>query len=551
MVDISGNVTSQSSVRSTALQEVLKIHTTQHGAYEGFNLVVAATSKIFVLLLVGFLVMMPEASAAGLNWMTALTLRLFADWYNAVLTVFVIFAAIVVCLPISGRLRLGPDDVKPDYSTTSWMCMMFCAGIGGGILAFSVSEPISHFMTNPDLVAGDVRPNSYEAAISALKHVYLHWGLSAWACYAVVGLVLGLACHRYGQPLTMRSGLAPIFGKRLEGALGNAIDMVAILAIISGITTTIALGIEQICSGISEITGSAFFASNSGDPTLIGLLTALVVAISVAVTSVLSGVNRGVKWISQLGMFLAIGILVLFVISGAGLQTFGLFFDGTVAYLKMLPEQLHLADPAQSETSALQRDWQNEWTIFYWAWWIAFAPFVGLFLARISRGRTVREFILGAILAPTSLCFVWFAGTGGSALLLELDGSAGGLVLSAEHAFRIYETMDLLLTPSIAIVLKAALVLLFLLLVVASTTAAIMAIKSIGCAGVETSETRMHSVVWACVIAAFAAAILLIGGVDAVRDMMIISALPFSVILLLNVGSAAWIIHHARREEQH
>ena len=546
-----GQIRERTSQSTANLAVALDIRTVRQGFYEGFNPVVTMAAKLIIVALVAVLVLFPEASGEKIGDLKEISLQYFASWYNFILACFVVFCLVIVCLPGSGRIRMGEEGAAPEHSTAAWLSMMFCAGIGGGILTFSISEPISHFGTNPDILASGVRPGSESAVVSAMRFVFLHWGLSAWACYAVIGLALGLACHRYGQPLTMRSGLSCLFGKRLEGPAGHTVDVISILAIIAGITTTIVLGLEQICSGLSELTGSRFFADHAGAPPLTALLTALVVSIAVAIASVVSGVERGVNWTSQCGVALAMFILCVFVIFGGGVQVFDVLWDGVAAYLSHLPVQMAgLYDPALSETARSQRIWQGDWTIFYWAWWIAFAPFVGLFLARISRGRSLREFILGAILMPTSMCFVWFAGTGGTALLLELDGTAGGNILSAEHAFRIYEAVDAMLTPGMALAFKAVLVFLFLILIVASSTAAIIAIKSIGGAGAEDAEAPAHSIIWAFVIAAIVGAVMAVGGVGSVRDIMIISALPFSVIMALKLVSVTFMILAAQIERR-
>lgn len=526
----------------------LEIRTVKQGIYEGFNPVVAMSAKFLVLIMVIFMVMLPEASGDALTFLKDATISYFANWYNFLLAAVLVFCLVLVCLPVSARIRLGPEGSVPQHSTLSWLSMMFCAGIGAGILAFSVSEPMSHFAQNPDIMAGQVLPASEAGVATAMQFVFLHWGLTAWASYAMVALALGLACHRYGQPLTMRSGLAPLFGKRLEGGLGHAIDVIAILAIISSIITTIVLGLEQISSGLFVLTGSRFFADQAGNPPLTALLTALVVSISVAIASAVSGVDRGVKWTSQLGVYLAFAILGVFVIFGGGGAVINVASEGTLAYLRNLPDQMAgLYDATASGAGQAQREWQSDWTVFYWAWWIARAPFVGLFLTRISRGRTVREFVICAILGPTAASIVWFSGTGGSALLLELDGTAGGSILSAEHAFRIYETVNIMLSPGMATVLKAVLVFLFLVLIVAASTAAIIAIKSIGAAGSGQSETPIHSIMWALVIAAITGAVMAVGGVGSVRDVMIVVAVPFSIIMALMLISVVITIAAAAR----
>ena len=518
----------------------LDIQTVENGFYRGFNPVVAISTKILIMGFVVLLIALPEKAGQILFMLKGVTLSVFAAWYIYLLAAFVVFCLVLVALPVSARVRLGPDNAVPEHSTTAWLSMMFCAGIGIGILVFSVSEPLSNFQTNPDIMAGLVAAETAATVPSAMRFVYLHWGLSAWGTYAIIGLALGLACHRYGQPMTMRSALVPLFGHRLEGFFGHVVDVLSLLAIITGITTTIALGLEQILSGLSTLTGSPLFADQFGNPPLTALLTVLVVAISVAIASIISGPHRGVKWISQTGILLAFSVFLIFVVFGGKFQVLNVFATSAWAYVAQLPSAITALYP-----SGPAGDWQGDWTIFYWAWWIAFAPFVGLFLAQISYGRTLREFILGAMLAPTAMCFAWFAGTGGSALLMELDGRAGGRILEAEHAFRIYAAIQVMLAPFAANLVNGLLVLLFLLLVVASTTAAVIAIKSIGAAGSSHGESPFHSFLWAVVIAAITGAVMAVGGVDSIRDLMIVGAVPFSFIMALMLVAIVFMVRDA------
>ena len=345
----------------------------------------------------------------------------------------------------------------------------------------------------------------------------------------------------------MRSAVAPLFGELLEGPVGHVIDIISILAIIAGITATIVLGLEQICTGFSALTGVPFFADQAGNPPLTALLTAPIVAISIAIGSIVLGVDRGVKWISNFGLILAFGVLSTFALAGSGSWLFASLFEGITAYFQTLPLQTLTIYDASSNPG--QSDWQGEWTIFYWAWWIAFAPFVGLFLARISRGRTLREFILGAVLGPTFMCFLWFSVVGGSAILLELDGTAQGTISGAAHAFRIYETINLMFGSEFAVAMKVTIALLFLVLIIASSSAAIIAIKSIGAAGETLAETPVHSLMWAIVIAAITGAVMAVGGVESIRDVMIVSAVPFSGIMALMLVAVSKTILEAWRED--
>jgi choline-glycine betaine transporter len=312
----------------------LAIKTVTSGFYRGFNPVVSISAKVLVSCLVIGLIAFPTGSENMLAVLKRVTLQLFGVWYIYLLAAFPVLCFGLALLPASGRIVLGQPGDSPEHSTKSWLAMMFCAGIGVGILVFSVSEPISHLIQNPDIIDGTVAAMSPDA----LSFVFLHWGFSAWGTYAVVGLGLGLACHRFGHPMTMRSALAQVFGRCLEGPIGHVVDIVAIMAVIAGMTTTIVLGVEQICSGLSALTGSPFFADNAGNPPLIALFTALVVAIAVTMASVISGVDRGVKWISNFGMLLTFAVLAIFLVFGSGFHLVEVFFRTSATYLSSLPK---------------------------------------------------------------------------------------------------------------------------------------------------------------------------------------------------------------------
>lgn len=532
------------------MNRCLRIHTVGKGVYQGFNPIVALGAKLAIMVLVIGLISFPVAASAYLETLRDITLWIFASWYIYLVGLFVVACILLALHPASARIKMGRHGDIPGHSTQAWLAMMFCAGIGVGALAFSVSEPISHYSSNPDIFAGTVPPATAETFSSAMRFTFLHWGVSACACYVVIGLALGLSCHSHGQPLTMRSALVPLFGRVLEGPLGHLVDIISILAIVAGITTTIILGLEQICSGLSQLTGSSFFADNAGNPPLIALLTALVIAIAFTISSILSGVDRGVKWISNAAVVAVFGVLLVFLLAKPDFRIPGIMIDGAWTYLKTLPAHIFAVYGGEPSTVAnAQVSWQSEWTVFYWAWWIAFAPFVGLFLARISRGRTVREFILGAMIGPSAMCFIWFSAIGGSALLLEADGVAEGRIISAPHAFRIYETITLMLGGPLATLMNVAVVLLFLLLIIASSTAAIIAIKSIGAAGGTLAETPAHSLIWAVAIAAISGAVMSVGGAQSVRGVMIVAAVPFSGIMALTLASALRLVWAASRSD--
>jgi len=518
--------------------EPLRIRTVQSGIYEGFSPAVSMSAKVLIAVLVTFLVLFPEASGTILASLKDFTLRKFANWYVYLMAAFVLVCVWLVLSPAGGRIRLGRPGEEPEYSTISWLSMMFCSGIGVGILVFSVSEPMSHFITNPNVMQNEVSGQSIENVSLAFQYTFLHWGFSPWASYAIIAIALGLSCHRSEHPLTMRSAVTCLFGKRLEGPLGHAIDVIAILAIMAGMTTTIVLGIEQICAGLSILTGNPWFADNYGNPSLIALLSALVVAISIAMGSLVSGVDRGVKWIANLGVALTFFVLGVFLVFGPSDFVLKQMGSSIIQYVSAFPSLIFTTrNDLSSETGQMLNAWQGDWTIFYWAWWIAFAPFVGLFLARISKGRTIREFILGSVIAPTTICILWFSVVGGSAIGLELGGEAKGAIVGAGHALRIYETIQLMLPGTMGIIIKGLLVFLFLVLIVASSSAAILAIKAIGAGGGSDSESTLHSLIWAIFIAAITGSTIAVGGVSSIRDAMIVGALPFSLIMAFMIVS--------------
>ena len=312
------------------------------------------------------------------------------------------------------------------------------------MLTWAVAEPVYHFQNNPDVIQGLVAGGAEETVRSAYKWAFLHWGLGAWACYAIAGLALGFFCYRRGLPLTMRSSLTPLFGKSLSGPLGHLIDIVAVVATILGVAQTLGFGVEQFVAGLTRI-GIDGLTNDAGTANTNGVLVAIVAIMAFSTASALSGVGKGIKWLSNLNMGLSIFLLAFFLLFGAtwfGLQA---LFVGIWDYVIALPEMMFTvwrSDGVDGSVATQLEGWQGAWSVFYWAWWIAFAPFVGLFLARISKGRTIREFVLGAIIVPSLMCFVWFTWAGGTAIELTLNGDAGEAIFGAPDGDKIFAHGD-------------------------------------------------------------------------------------------------------------
>ncbi len=371
---------------------------------------------------------------------------------------------------------------------------------------------------------------------AAYKWSFLHWGFSAWGCYAIVGLTLAFFSYSRGLPLTIRSGLTPLFGTALSGPLGHIIDIVSVVATILGVSVTIGYGVSQFASGVFNITGAEWLMNAEGAPTVPAMLMALVIVMFCSTLSALSGVGKGIKWLSNINMGLSFFILAFFLVFGSTMFAFKALFLGMWDYVLALPQMsLTIWKPdgnPESEISKLA-GWQGGWTIFYWAWWIAFAPFVGLFLARISKGRTVREYVLGAMIVPSVMCFVWFAVVGGTAIDLTLNGGAGDAITSTGISSQLFAMINYMLSPALATVMSMVIVVLLLTYLVTSADSAVLIINTIAAAGDESEKGRIHIIVWGVILTLVIGVLLVAGGLGAINTAMIIGALPFSLVMVL------------------
>ena len=530
----------------------LPITTERSGFYTGFNRFVAFESKVLIGLLILWAAVFPEQAGAALSQLNSWLLGHFGHWY-----MYVVFFYIVVCLglavwPQSGRIKLGMPDEKPEFSRFSWFSMMFGAGIGIGMLTFATAEPIYHFGNNPDVIQGFATAESLENVRPAYKWSFLHWGFSAWACYALVGLALAFFSYSRGLPLTIRSGLTPLFGTALSGPFGHAVDIVSVIATILGVSVTIGYGVSQFASGICNITGADWMMTADDAPTLFAQLLALVIVMGASTLSALSGVGRGIKWLSNINMGLSLFLLAFFILFGATIFVMKAFFVGLWDYiLALIPMSLTVWTADGSQHGEALAAWQGGWTIFYWAWWIAFAPFVGLFLARISRARSLREFVLGAMVVPAVMCFVWFAFAGGTAINLELEGIAGRAILDAGISSQLFETINVILSPALATAMSVVIVVLLLTFLVTSADSAVLIINTIAAAGNASQKHASHIIVWGSALTLVIGVLLIAGGLGAINTAMIIGALPFSLVMaLMGVSLVKAVVRDAIREKE-
>ena len=431
------------------------------------------------------------------------------------LLVFAVNAFLIFCIYLAaskfGGIRLGGKDARPEFSLFAWFAMLFSAGMGIGLLFFSVAEPVIHF-SNPPTGAG----GTIEAARNAMRLTFLHYGFHAWAIYALVGLALAFFAYNRGLPLSIRSTFFPLLGKQIHGPAGHVIDVISVVATLFGLATSLGLGVQQIASGLHHLFGLP------NETWMQVLLIALITLI--ATGSVVSGLDKGIRMLSEMNMRLGIVFLTLMLLLGPTVYLLDGFIQNTGAYLQGL-----VAAGTWTETYA-GTNWQNTWTVFYWAWWISWSPFVGIFIAAVSKGRTIRQFVLGVLLVPAMLTFLWLSVFGGSALYLGLNGIAN--IASAVNEdistalFVMLESYPLgFLTSILGIVLVTS-------FFVTSSDSGSLVIDSITSGGKLNTPVGQR-IFWAFSEGAVAIALLIGGGLIALQAAVVSTGLPFAILLIV------------------
>lgn len=527
----------------------LPIKTASRGFYDGFSREVTIPSKIIVSLLIMWAIFFPVSASETLTAANSSIIATFSGWYVYLVAFLMLVCFVLAIVPQSGSLRIGNPGEKPEFGRFSWFAMLFGAGIGIGMLTYSTGEPMAHFANNPDIIRGTIGAQTAEAIRPAYVYTFLHWGFAAWGTYALVGLAIGYVAYRRDLPLTIRSALAPLFGLRLSGGWGHVVDIVAVVATILGVAVTMGLGVEQFVAGLARLGMGDWLLDPDGSSSALAVIVALFVLVGASTLSALSGVGRGIKWLSNLNMGLSFALLALFLVAGSGLYGLKLLGVGVWDYFRTLvPNSLTLFQGDGEFGDALVQ-WQLDWSVFYWAWWIAFAPFVGMFIARISRGRTIREYVLGVILVPSLMCFAWMTIVGGTAIDLELSGAAQGSILEAGISDQLFATLAVLLDPAMASVVSGLVVLLLMTYLITSADSAILIVNTINGAGESEGERRHHILFWGAALAFVVGSMLILGGIDAIRITMIIGALPFSfVVAIMGVAILKAVAYDLRRK---
>lgn len=436
--------------------------------------------------------------------------------YYLVLVAFFVIFALWMGLSRFGDIKLGQDDDKPEFGLMSWFSMLFAAGMGIGLVFWGAAEPLTYFLEPKPGVHGS-RP---ELAAAALSQTFLHWGFHAWAVYAVVGLSLAYAIHRKGRPVSIRWALEPLLGDKVKGRLGDAIDVTVIVGTLFGVATSLGLGVKQIAAGLRHL-GVVDTVSNT-------LLVVLMVVITlIAIASVVSGVGKGIKWLSNINLGAAAVFLIAVLLLGPTMYLLRVFVQSLGGYFQNI---VGLTFDASAFTGQAGLDWQGSWTVFYWGWWISWAPFVGVFIARISRGRTVREFVAGVLLVPTLVTFLWFAVMGGS-VIRQVWENPSALVDPEVGIVPENVLFDFLATLPFGPVLAVFAVVIVAIFFITSADSGALVIDMLASGG-ETEPPTWSRILWGSLVGAVAIALLLAGGLAALQTGAILTAIPVSVVMI-------------------
>jgi choline/glycine/proline betaine transport protein len=436
------------------------------------------------------------------------------SWFYILAVALILLTVVFLGMSRYGDIKLGPDHSEPDYSSTTWFAMLFSAGMGIGLMFFGVAEPVMHFLSPPTGQAGTV-----DAAREAMIITFFHWGLHAWSIYAIVALILAYFSFRHGLPLTLRSALYPLIGERIYGPIGHAVDIFAILGTVLGVATSLGFGVAQINTGLNYL-----FGLEVSVPVQIGLIIATT---ALATLSVATGLDKGVRRLSELNLGLAVLLLLMVLVLGPTVFIMQTFVQNTGGYLTEIVSRtfnLYAYKP---------NDWIGGWTLFYWGWWLAWSPFVGLFIARISRGRTIREFVSGVLLVPAGFTLFWMTVFGDTAIhMISWQGITSlGDAVNKDSSLALFAFLEHF--PFASAISMVAIIMVVVFFITSADSGA-MVVDMLASGGLDKTPVWQR-VFWACCMGVVAIALLLADGLKALQTATIATALPFTIALLCSM----------------
>ena len=465
-----------------------------------------------IFLLVVYTILFPTSASEHFSQIQT-SISANASWFYILVVALILLCVTYLGVTRYGDIKLGPDHAEPDFSFGSWFAMLFSAGMGIGLMFFGVSEPVMHFISPP---VGD--PGTLDAAKEAMTLTFFHWGLHAWAIYAIVALILAYFGYRHDLPLTLRSALYPIIGDKIYGRIGDAIDIFAIIGTVFGVATSLGLGVMQINSGLNYLFDLP-----------VSPMTQIVLIISItalATLSVATGLEKGIRLLSEANLLLALMLMVLIVSLGPTVLLLQMFVQNTGGYLS------GIVDKTFNLYAYEGNDWIGGWTLFYWAFWLSWSPFVGMFIARISKGRTIREFVTGVLFVPSGLTFLWMTVFGNTAINAIMNDTAGELatVVQNDASLALFSFLELFPFSNLLSLIAVLMIVIFF---VTSSDSSAMVIDMLASGGKDHTPLWQR-VFWSVLIGVVAMSLMLASGLQALQAAMIASALPFSFILMIS-----------------
>ncbi|WP_413381101.1 BCCT family transporter [Alkalihalobacillus sp. 1P02AB] len=482
-------------------------------------------SVSLLMIIVLFGIFAPKLLEEWTGQLTAFISSSFGWYYLILVTVIALVCLYFLISPV-GMIKLGKQEDKPQFNRPTWFALLFSAGMGIGLVFWGTAEPLSHYAVSS--------PTGQEGATQgmrdALRFTFFHWGIHAWAIYGLVALVIAYFTFRRGEKALISASLRPLLGKRVDGGWGVAIDVIAVFATVIGVATTLGFGVSQVNGGMSYLFGL---------PLNFWIQLAILVVVTVLfMISALTGIEKGIRILSNLNMILALILLLFVFIFGPTVAILNLYTDTLGGYIQNFFQMSFRIAPFNTEA----REWIDGWTIFYWAWWISWAPFVGIFIARVSRGRSIREFVFGVLFLPSLVGFFWFATFGGTAMMYEHTGVAMLSNLATEESlFGVLANFPLSLIMSL---LALVLIAIFL---ITSADSGTYVLGMMTTNGSQTPSTKIK-LTWGIMVAAIALVLLYSGGLPALQNTMISAALPFSLIMLLMTISLLKALHKEAKE---
>ncbi|GKX63789.1 choline BCCT transporter BetT [Pragia fontium] len=480
------------------------------------NAPVFFTAAVLILLLVLYAVLNPENANSQFSYVQTHIVDNFG-WLYVLAVALILISVTYLGLSRYGNIKLGPDHSQPDFSYPSWFAMLFCAGMGIGLMFFGVAEPVMHYLAPPVGDAGTI-----EAAKEAMKLTFFHWGLHAWAIYAIVGLILAFFSYRHGLPLTLRSALYPIIGDRIYGPIGHAVDVFAILGTVFGVATSMGYGVLQVNSGLNYLFDIPVNATTQ--------VILIVIITTIATLSVASGLNGGLRRLSELNLILAFILLVLVGVLGPTVLLMKSFVQNTGSYLSEIVSKtfnMYAYEPSKGT-----KDWLGGWTLLYWGWWLSWSPFVGMFIARVSRGRTIRQFVIGVMFVPAGFTLLWMTFFGNSAINLIMNGATDlATAVQADSSVALFKFLEYFPFTQVLSIFVMIMVIVFF---VTSADSGAMVVDMLASGG-DDDTPLWQRIFWSALMGVVAISLLFSGGLSALQTMTIASALPYSMVLLLSI----------------